>query len=104
MKVKEFLDLTKNSSKRSITLWVNGNCDLGCENSVRHIPEILQECEIVSINLGCYSTSVFVDVTGLYINHKGNEITVSEYAEKCTNDWLENYIGYHNESFNIYRK
>lgn len=104
MRVKEFLDLTKNSSDRCITLWVNGYCDLACENSVYHIPEILQECEIVSINLGYNSASVYIDVAGLYINYKGSEITVSEYAEKCQNDWLENYISYHNESFNIYRK
>lgn len=104
MKVKELLNLTKNSNERDITLWVNSNCDLACENGFYHIPEILQECEIVSINLGSYSTSVYIDAEGLYINHKNSEITVSKYAEMCANNWLENYISYHNKSLNIYRK
>ena len=103
MKVKEFLDLIKNSSDREITLWVNGYCDLALENSVYHIPEILKECEIVSINLCYYSASLYIDVEGLYMNYKGSEITVSEYAEKCKDDWLTNYI--HDKSkLSFYRK
>lgn len=102
MRVKEFLALTKNSDKRCINLWVNGYCELGCENGVYHIPEILQDLEIISIDLQSYSTSVYVNVDGLYMTHKGKEITVNKYAEMCEKNWLENSID--SEHLKFYRK
>lgn len=102
MKVKEFLDLTKNSYERDITLWANGYCDIACENGVYHIPEILQDLEIISIDLQSYSTSVYVNVDGLFINHKDKEITVNEYAKLCSIDWLKNHFD--SEHLTFYRK